>query len=134
LGFFYKDEINPFKKHLPQYTARMTDKTDNNTNNTNNGDHTINSDNLATLCSEMEADSNNDESLFQCFKNLWTEIFNPNGWATFAYFLLWNPLWSLFCLVWVASTGFISIGLWLLPPLGYFVSIRTVMSWRYVNC
>ena len=121
----------------------MTDKTDNSTNNTNNGDHTINSDNIV-IPKEAERTNNNtnntnngdndDESFFQCFKDLWSEVFNPNGWATFAYFLLWNPLWSLFCFLWVSSTGFISIGLWLLPPLGYFVSIGTIMSWRYVNC
>jgi hypothetical protein len=66
------------------------------------------------------------------FKNLCPELYNPNAWASLFYLVFWFLPWSLFCFVWVACTGSISVVLSLvLPPLGYFFCIATVVSWRY---
>src|ERR671939_95062 len=75
----------------------------------------------------------NNETEYQRFMNLWSETYKPNAWSSIAYFVFWHPLWTLFCLGWVLSTGIISIASLTFPPLGYFICVGTVMSWRYLN-
>ncbi|GBB88367.1 hypothetical protein RclHR1_14930006 [Rhizophagus clarus] len=69
---------------------------------------------------------NNDK--FHQFKS---EVFKRNVWASIIYFICWYPPWTILCLIWVLCTGLVSvILLFIFLPLGYFVCIGTVMSWR----
>jgi len=78
---------------------------------------------------DKQDENKNKNNKFQRFKS---EVFKSEAWASIIYFIFWYPPWTIFCLVWVLSTGLISvILLFVFFPLGYFVCIGTVMSWRY---
>ncbi|RGB34278.1 hypothetical protein C1646_668666 [Rhizophagus diaphanus] len=77
---------------------------------------------------EKQDNKNRNNNKFQRFKS---EVFKSNAWASIIYFIFWYPPWTILCLIWVLCTGLISVILLLVfLPLGYFVCIGTVMSWR----
>ncbi|CAG8691286.1 13079_t:CDS:2 [Rhizophagus irregularis] len=77
---------------------------------------------------EKQDNKNRNNNKFQQFKS---EVFKRNAWASIIYFIFWYPPWTILCLIWVLCTGLISVILLLVfLPLGYFVCIGTVMSWR----
>ena len=75
----------------------------------------------------------NNTTKYQRFVALWSEVSKPDAWATIFYFIFWHPLWHSFCFVWVIVTGLASLVSLIFPPLGYFICIGTVMSWRYAS-
>src|ERR1051325_11322575 len=76
----------------------------------------------------MTAGNNN----IRLFLTLWSEICKPNAWASAAYFFIWYPPWTVFCILWVLQTGAMSAISLLFPPLGYFICVGTVITWRQV--
>ena len=76
-------------------------------------------------------DNNNSPTIIQRYVALWPEICKPDAWASAAYFVIWYLPWTFICMSWVLFTGAISVASLLFPPLGYFICIGTVISWRY---
>jgi len=76
-------------------------------------------------------DDNNSPTLIQRYFALWSEMCKPNAWASAAYFVIWYFPWTMICILWVLLTGAISVVSLLFPPLGYFICVGTVISWRY---
>ncbi|CAG8626961.1 1536_t:CDS:2 [Funneliformis caledonium] len=64
----------------------------------------------------------------QKFIELWLEVTKPQSWSSIIYLLFWFPLWTIFCFAWILSTFMISIISLVIPPLGYFMCIGSVIS------
>lgn len=62
--------------------------------------------------------------------SLWSNVKEPQGWASLAYFILLSPIFSGFCAVWIWITFILAIPTLIFPPLGFFWCIWTAWSWR----
>lgn len=63
-------------------------------------------------------------------KKLRLEPLNVQAWAGLFYILIWNPIWTILCFVWVLVTSLLSIVTLIIPPFGCIICIGTVISWR----
>ncbi|CAG8636572.1 15258_t:CDS:2 [Dentiscutata erythropus] len=61
---------------------------------------------------------------------LWSNVKEPQGWTSLAYFIFLSPIFSTFCAIWIWATFFLAIPTLILPPLGFFWCIWTAWSWR----
>ena len=66
----------------------------------------------------------------QMFIDLWSEVLKPQTWASICYNVFWFPPWTIFCFVWVLTTGMMSVISLVFPPLAYFICVGSVMSMR----
>ncbi|PKY51205.1 hypothetical protein RhiirA4_546427 [Rhizophagus irregularis] len=79
---------------------------------------------IAEILEQHQNDNDNNN------KSLRLEALNIQAWAGIFYILIWNPIWTILCFIWVLVTCLLSIITLVFPPLGFIVCIGTVISWR----
>ncbi|CAG8444886.1 11783_t:CDS:2 [Scutellospora calospora] len=97
----------------------------NNTTNVVVVDHEINKSQNSTNVVVVDHEKSEDYCT-----SLWSNVREPQGWSSLAYFIFISPIFSLFCAVWVWLTFAISIPTLIFPPFGFFWCIWTAWSWR----
>ncbi|CAG8790690.1 12010_t:CDS:1, partial [Acaulospora morrowiae] len=74
--------------------------------------------------------NHNNKKPQKCIARYWSTVFDLNAWSSCLYLLLISPVISSFAFFWVFFT-FIGVVISLIfPPVGFFLGIVTVWSWR----
>ncbi|CAG8486872.1 16283_t:CDS:2 [Funneliformis mosseae] len=55
------------------------------------------------------------------------------NWIALIYLILWDFAYSTFCFSWVLSTFIVGIVSLIIPPLGYFLLLLSIYSWRMLG-
>ncbi|KAF9972616.1 hypothetical protein BGZ73_004241 [Actinomortierella ambigua] len=60
----------------------------------------------------------------------WSSVSEPRPWFALLFHVIVILPWAIFCQAWVLCVGIISFVSLIIPPIGYFLIIPAVTSWR----